>query len=142
MARSSVLSTLLTVAAMALLVRMAFTPQQPQETFVVGSTALRGVARAELRWPRFARNDSGASRESPSVRSEKLQNESSPNFPNYCPEFCSEFCEVLCFISWETETGKKFTKNSRSSSMQNSQAILKSKCFLDSGQSNLPFGWT
>ena len=26
---------------------MAFTPQQPQENFVVGSNALRGVARAE-----------------------------------------------------------------------------------------------
>ena len=46
MARSPILSTLLIVAAMALVVRVAFTPSQPQETFVVGSTALRGVARA------------------------------------------------------------------------------------------------
>ena len=28
-------------------------------------------------------------------RSEKLQNESSPNFSNFCPEFCPEFCSEL-----------------------------------------------
>ena len=35
--------------------------------------------------------------ESAIVRSEKSQNESSPNFSNFCPRFCPEFC-------WETAT--------------------------------------
>ena len=49
------------------------------------------------------------------VRSEKLQNESFPNFSNFRPEFCPEFCsecfeEFSCFVSWETETRKKSRK--------------------------------
>ena len=31
-------------------------------------------------------------KEGKNVRSEKLQNESSPKFSNFCPEFCQEFC--------------------------------------------------
>ena len=47
------------------------------------------------------------------LRSQKLQNESFPNFsnfhPDFCPESCSEFSlkfleDFSCFISWETET--------------------------------------
>ena len=45
------------------------------------------------------------------VRSEKLQNESSPNFSNFRPEFCPEFFEEFsCFVSWETETRKHSPK--------------------------------
>ena len=49
------------------------------------------------------------------LRSEKLQNESFPNFrifrPGFCPEFCSEFSpNFSCFASWETETRKNSPK--------------------------------
>ena len=53
------------------------------------------------------------------LRSEKLQNESFPNFsnsrPEFCPEFCSEFSPNFsrtfsCFVSWETETRKNSPK--------------------------------
>ena len=40
------------------------------------------------------------------------------------PEFFEEFS---CFVSWETETRKKFTKHPRHFSMQNSQANTKKK---------------
>ena len=49
------------------------------------------------------------------LRSEKLQNESSPNFsifrPEFCPEICSQFLEEFsCLVSWETETRKNAPK--------------------------------
>ena len=61
-----------------------------------------------------------------------------PNFaPNFAPEFSPEFFEEFsCFVSWETETRKKFTKNPRLFSMQNSQANTKkifTKCFWRAG---------
>ena len=67
------------------------------------------------------------------VRSEKLQNESFPNFsnfrPDFCPEFCSEFSRifrgffVLRFVGDGEQ--KKFTKSPCHLSMQNSQANAK-----------------
>ena len=36
--------------------------------------------------------DPGAARIAQNIRSEKWQNESSPNFSNFCPEFPPEFC--------------------------------------------------
>ena len=54
------------------------------------------------------------------VRSDKLQNESSPNFSKFCPEFSPEFCsefspnffeDFSCFVSWETETRKNSPKS-------------------------------
>ena len=54
------------------------------------------------------------------VRSEKLQNESFPNFSNFRPEFCPEFLlrifpeffeDFSCFASWETETSKNSPKS-------------------------------
>ena len=76
------------------------------------------------------------------IRSEKLQNESSPNFSNFRPEFCPECCSEFspnfsCFVSWGTETRKKFTKNPRHFSMRNSQANtlqLFTKCFWRAGK--------
>ena len=67
------------------------------------------------------------------VRSEKLQNESSPNFSNFRPEFCPEFCSELSrifrgvFVLRFVGNGdqEKFTKNPRHFSMQNSQANTK-----------------
>ena len=67
------------------------------------------------------------------IRSEKLLNESFPNFSNFRPEFCPEFCSEFCpnfsrtFRAsfrgrWRPE---KFTKNPRHFSMQNSQANTK-----------------
>ena len=64
------------------------------------------------------------------LRSEKLQNESSPNFsifsPGFCPEFCSEFSPNFSRIFRASFRGKrrpeKFTRNPRHLSMQNSQA--------------------
>ena len=50
------------------------------------------------------------------------------------PEFFEDFS---CFVSWETETRKKFTKNPRHFSMQNSQANTKktfTKCFWRAGK--------
>ena len=53
------------------------------------------------------------------VRSDKLQNESSPNFlnfrPEYCPEFCSDFFSIFfeefsCFVSQETDARKNSPK--------------------------------
>ena len=82
------------------------------------------------------------------VRPEKLQNESFPNSSDFrsqflpwillriFPEFFEDFS---CFVSWETETRKKFTKNPHHFSMQNSQAKTKKnihKILLGSRQSN------
>ena len=42
------------------------------------------------------------------IRSEKWQNESSPNFSNFCPEFPPEFSQAFsCFVSQEARTRKK-----------------------------------
>ena len=69
------------------------------------------------------------------VRSEKLQNESSPNFSDFRPKFAPNFAPnfpqifrgrfVLRFLG--TETRRKFTTNPRHFSMQNSQANSKKK---------------
>ena len=49
----------------------------------------------------------------PVLRSEKLQNESSPNFSNFCPGFCSEFFEdFLCFDLWGNGEQKKIHEKS------------------------------
>ena len=88
----------------------------------------------------------GRARETPvRVRSEKFQNESSPNFSNFRPEFCPEFCSefspncsrgvfVLRFVGNGDQ--KKFTENPRRFSMQNSQANTEkifTKCFWRAG---------
>ena len=72
-----------------------------------------------------------ASRVSQSFRSGKSQNESFPNFSNFRPEFCSEFCSEIfpnfsrifrASFRGRRRVGdqKKFTKNPRHFSMQNS----------------------
>ena len=77
------------------------------------------------------------------VRSEKSQNESSPNFSNFCPGFCPEFLSeisrfffwgffVLCFVGNGDQ--KKITKNPRYFSMQNSQANTEKKSQNVSGE--------
>ena len=54
------------------------------------------------------------------VRSEKSQNESSPNFSNFCPEFLPRislrnfpefFEEFSCFVSWERRPEKIHQKS-------------------------------
>ena len=53
-----------------------------------------------------------------------------PNFaPNFAPNFPLIFQGLSCFVSWETETRKKFTKNPRHFSMQNSQGANTKKIF-------------
>ena len=88
------------------------------------------------------------------LRSEKLQNESSPNFsnfrPEFCPEFCSEFSPNFLRSFRASFRGKlrpeKIHQQSPPFSMQNSQANTEKKThkiFLESGQSNffrLKFG--
>ena len=87
---------------------------------------------------------------SETLRLEKLQNESSPNFSNFCPEFCPEFCSeffrilrgffALRFVGNGDE--KRFTKNPCHFSMQNSQANTKKnihEILLESRQSKKPF---
>ena len=80
------------------------------------------------------------------VRSEKLQNESSPNFfrifvPNFLPNFAPNFPRIFwgVFVLRFPGNGdhKKFTKNPRPFSMQNSQADTKkkfTKCFWRAGK--------
>ena len=51
----------------------------------------------------------------PLVRSDKLQNESSPIFSHFRLEFCSEFCsefseDFSCFMLWDSETTKNSPK--------------------------------
>ena len=83
------------------------------------------------------------------VRSGKSQNERFPNFSNFRPEFCPEFCSevsrifrglfVLHFVGDGDQ--KKFTKNPRHFSMQNSQANTKkifTKFLWRAGKVNLP----
>ena len=77
------------------------------------------------------------------VRSGKLQNESFPNFSNFCPEFCSEFSRIFrgLFVLRFVGDGdqKKFTKNPRHFSMQNSRVNTKNihKILLESRQSKI-----
>ena len=83
----------------------------------------------------------------PILRSEKLQNERSPNCSNFVPNFSPNFAPnfprifrgvfVLPFVGNGDQ--KKFTKNPRLFSMQNSQANTKiniHKMFLESRHSN------
>ena len=79
-----------------------------------------------------------------SVRSEKPQNESSPNFsnfrPEFCPEFCSEFYPNFFLRSFRASfmgngNQKKFTKNPHHLSMQPRQKKQIHKSFLESGRS-------
>ena len=84
-ARGSVLAALLTTAALAFVVRVAFTPQQPQAIFAVGSesTALRGVARAEAASFTGASNESATpERHQSTIRSsgKPVAREHAPNF--------------------------------------------------------------
>ena len=85
------------------------------------------------------------------VRSEKLQNESFPNFSNFRPEFCPEFCSEFSpnfsrtfrasFLGDRDQ--KKFTKNPRHFSIQNSQANAKkifTKFFWRAGKVSNWFG--
>ena len=73
------------------------------------------------------------------LRSEKLQNESSPNFSSFCPELCPEFFEEFsCFVLWETETRKIHQKSPpvfNGKSLGKFEEIIH-KSFLESGQSN------
>ena len=63
------------------------------------------------------------------IRSEKLQNESSPNFQNYCPEFCPEFYSEFSpnFLRSFHASFRGNGENPRHFSMQNSQANSKKK---------------
>ena len=82
------------------------------------------------------------------LRSEKLQNESFPNFSNFRPEFCPEFLlrifpeffeEFSCFASRETEARKNSPKippffNAKFPGKFEEKIH---KMFLESGQSNI-----
>ena len=79
------------------------------------------------------------------VRSEKLQNESSPNFsnfrPEFCPEFCSEFSPNFSGSFRASFRGKrrpeKIHQKSPPFSIQNSQANTRkifTKCFWRVGK--------
>ena len=46
----------------------------------------------QWRWRAHRDSDPKCQAGAKTIRSEKLQNESSPNFSNFCPEFCPEFC--------------------------------------------------
>ena len=73
---------------------VAFAPLLPK-----GNRPLSGTGNPLLLWevllfPQDLQYESTALKDGPArkLRSEKLQNESSPNFSNFRPEFCPEFC--------------------------------------------------
>ena len=74
------------------------------------------------------------------LRSEKLQNESSPNFQifalNFAPKFPRFFVEFSRFVSWEAETRKKNHQKSLPFLNAKFPGKFKSKStsFLESGQ--------
>ena len=67
------------------------------------------------------------------IRSEKSQNESSPNFSNFCPGFCPEFLSEFSPNFWRSfcasfrgkQRPEKIHQKSPHFSMQNSQANAK-----------------
>ena len=80
-------------------------------------------------------------------RSQKLQNETSPNFSNFraefCPEFCSEFCPNFSRSSRASFRGKQRPEKNHQKSPQFFNANFPGKfeekihkSFLESGQSN------